>query len=189
MNNTKMLFEAFEFAFKAHKGQLRKATTVPYIVHPVGVSAILGELGCDQIILASAVLHDTLEDTPATKAQLEELFGAEVARIVEGCSEIDKNLSWEQRKQQTLDFLSHQADEKILTVACADKLDNARNITRGVENNGENFWNIFNRPREKQFWYFDNLCKILTKRLKTYPGSKIAADFAQELEKLHKISP
>jgi len=73
------------FAARAHAGQTRKATDIPYIVHPVGVMLILIEAGeNDPEGLAAALLHDTVEDTEVTLAQIQEAFGARVAEIVAG---------------------------------------------------------------------------------------------------------
>jgi GTP pyrophosphokinase len=61
----------------------------PYIVHPVGVAMFQAELGLDDVTIASALLHDAIEDTSVTREQIEEQFGAEVAAIVDGVTKLD----------------------------------------------------------------------------------------------------
>ena len=117
-----MLFEAIEFAAAAHRGQYRKASRVPYIVHPLGVMRILIAGGAEEELAAAGVLHDVVEDTEVTPDQLLARFGGEVSRLVLAVSEPDKSLAWEERKLHTLEFLAHQARPDEVLLALADKL-------------------------------------------------------------------
>lgn len=74
-----MIFEAIEFATKAHAGQYRKGTGIPYITHPLGVSKILIENGCPEHVIVAGILHDTIEDTPVT---FEEILLTEVSHFI-----------------------------------------------------------------------------------------------------------
>ena len=84
MNDVK---KAIEFANESHVGQLRKGTKVPYIFHVVNVGKILSEHGCDESEVIAGILHDTVEDTKVTLADIEERFGKEVMELVRSASE------------------------------------------------------------------------------------------------------
>lgn len=160
-----MLFEAIEFAAAAHRGQYRKASRVPYIVHPLGVMRILLTSGAEEELAAAGVLHDVVEDTSVTPEQLAERFGGEVSRLVLAASEPDKSLAWEDRKLHTLEFLTHQArrDEVLLTLA--DKLDNVESMLDDFEVLGPDLWSRFKRGRDKQAWYYRGLLGAFEQRL------------------------
>ena len=101
-----LLDTAIEVAARTHRDQLRKGTDVPYIAHPYGVGLMLARAGYDEEVIVAGILHDTVEDTDVTLEQVEEMFGARVAGIVRGCSEPDKDLSWEVRKRHTMKQLA-----------------------------------------------------------------------------------
>ena len=83
MAETKKIHDAIIFAAKAHEGQRRKGTDIPYITHPFEVAQILMEAGCDETLIIAGLLHDTLEDTEVTAAEIEEQFGPEVLALVD----------------------------------------------------------------------------------------------------------
>ena len=147
-----MLEEAIRVAATAHGDQKRKGTEIPYITHPMSVAIILSQAGYAEEVLAAAVLHDTIEDTHLTLDEIRLLFGHRVAAIVEGCSETDRDLPWEERKQHTLEHLK-TASREIRAVSCADKLHNARSILADKRAVGEQVWDRFNRGRDQQKWY------------------------------------
>ncbi|MBI4889667.1 MAG: bifunctional (p)ppGpp synthetase/guanosine-3',5'-bis(diphosphate) 3'-pyrophosphohydrolase [Acidobacteria bacterium] len=178
--DSSLIFHAIQFASAAHAGQYRKGTRVPYLIHPLRVSAILLEAGCAEALAVAAVLHDTVEDCFVTYGQIERLFGAEVAELVRGASEPDKTASWEERKQHTLDTL-RSAQDGLLLVSVADKLDNIRSIRADLALRGEDAWKQFKRGREQQAWYYTNLAQIFLGRLTAAPGSRLAALFDTEV--------
>lgn len=96
-----MIHEAIYFAAKAHDGQKRKGTAMPYVVHPFEVAAILMEEGAAEEVVAAGLLHDTVEDTAVTAADIREKFGPRVEALVLACSE-EKDLPWEERKGRML---------------------------------------------------------------------------------------
>src|ERR1043165_5018773 len=100
-----MLDLVIEVAAKAHSGQFRKGTDIPYIAHPYAVGMILARAGCAEEMIAAGILHDTVEDTDLTLEYIKETFGERVAAIVEGCSEPDKSATWEERKRHTIEYL------------------------------------------------------------------------------------
>ena len=104
------LNSAITFAVEKHAAKTRKGTSIPYIVHPMEAAAIAAYLTDDLEIIAAAVLHDVVEDSDATKEDLERLFSSRVAELVASDSEnkmehIPASASWRMRKQATIDQL------------------------------------------------------------------------------------
>lgn len=155
-----MLEDAIAFAARAHAGHIRKGTDVPYIWHALAVGKLLQDAGCDEVVVVAGILHDTVEDTGVTLAELAERFGDRVADIVRGCSEPDKSLPWEERKQHTISSLPGAALE-VRLVSAADKIDNLRSIATNRQLHGENVWERFRRGREKQEWYYRGVAQAV----------------------------
>ncbi len=155
-----MIDVAIEVAEEAHRGQFRKGSDIPYISHPRAVARILSDAGCSEELVAAGILHDTVEDTSLTLEFIREKFGESVAKIVQGCSEPDKSLPWEQRKRHTVEFLK-SASLEVRTVTCADKLHNLLTIIADYEVIGEDVWDRFSRGRRAQEWYYRELAASL----------------------------
>jgi (p)ppGpp synthase/HD superfamily hydrolase len=151
---------AIEFAALAHRHQVRKGTALPYVSHPYAVGMMLARLGCAEEVVVAGLLHDTVEDTQTTLAELQSLFGEQVARIVQGCTEPDKSLSWETRKTHTIAFLA-TADEAVRLVALADKLHNVLSMQTARAQVGDKVWERFKRGRDQQSWYYHALLETL----------------------------
>jgi guanosine-3',5'-bis(diphosphate) 3'-pyrophosphohydrolase len=130
-NNPKEDFDliqrAFEVAEESHRGQKRKSGD-PYITHPVAVATILAELGLSGTTLAAALLHDTVEDTPYTLADLKKDFGPEVAMLVDGVTKLDKVSFGEAAQSETVRkmVVAMAKDIRVLMIKLADRLHNAR---------------------------------------------------------------
>jgi (p)ppGpp synthase/HD superfamily hydrolase len=152
--------KALQTASKSHEGQYRKNTDIPYITHPVSVGMMLLKAGYSEEVIAAGILHDIVEDTTLTLEDIENEFGAKIAKIVEGSSEPDKSLPWKNRKEHTIEFLK-TASEEIRAVVCADKLHNIRSIIRDYQQIGEEVWKKFNAGREQQKWYYTNVVESL----------------------------
>jgi len=84
-----LIRKAWEFCVQHHQGQMR-ASGEPYVIHPLEVAEVLAEMKLDSTAIAAGLLHDAVEDTPATSEQIETDFGDQVAHIVEGVTKIDK---------------------------------------------------------------------------------------------------
>jgi (p)ppGpp synthase/HD superfamily hydrolase len=153
---------ALIFAARAHQRQFRKATDVPYIVHPVGVMLILQQTGeTDPELLAAGVLHDTIEDAGVSADALAARFGPRVAEIVVGCTEPDHaTAAWEIRKEHTIAYL-RTAPREIQLVAAADKLHNIWSMAADYAEQGERLWGRFNRGRPAIEWYYRALADSL----------------------------
>lgn len=151
-----LILKALKVASLAHDHQYRKGTNIPYITHPVTVGMLLLKAGFNDEVVAAGILHDTIEDTNLTVAEIEAEFGRTIAEIVFGCSEPDKSLSWQERKEHTIQYLK-TASPSVRAVACADKLHNVRSILDDIEREGETVWARFNAGKEQQAWYYHSL--------------------------------
>ena len=178
-----IVFQAIEFAAQAHWGQFRKGSDLPYMVHPLGVARILIECRADKEVVAAGLLHDTVEDTRVTLAEIERDFGPRVARLVEGASEPDRSETWEKRKRHTLAHL-RTAPAEVLLVVGADKLDNIRSIQEDLTRLGAALWDRFNRPREAQKWYYASLVEVLGERLQEEPAASLFRVFAEAVRQV-----
>src|SRR4051812_37792307 len=126
-----LIERAYEVARDAHKDQVRRSGD-SYITHPVGVALILAELGLDDVTLAGALLHDAVEDTSVTLADLEEQFGPDVAAIVDGVTKLDR-LEFDSREEQQAAtmrkmLVAMAKDVRVLLIKLADRLHNMRTI-------------------------------------------------------------
>lgn len=147
-----MIRKAAEFAARAHAGALRKGSDIPYIYHPMEVALIVAQMTDDPEIIAAAYLHDVLEDTAVTAAELEAEFGSRVLEMVSAETE-DKSRTWKERKEDTIRHLETASYEvKLLTLG--DKLSNMRATSRDYMVLGEDIWKRFNeKDREWHRWY------------------------------------
>ncbi len=133
---------------------------MPYIVHPLRVSTLLIETGASDSLAIAGVLHDTVEDTDTTLDQIERLFGTDVRMLVDAVTEPNRAAPWEERKSGTIDRLG-TASQDMLLLACADKLDNVRSMSRGEALLGNAFWDRFSRPRELQARYYRDVANAI----------------------------
>ncbi|KAL3065925.1 guanosine-3',5'-bis(diphosphate) 3'-pyrophosphohydrolase MESH1 [Trematomus bernacchii] len=126
-----LLLETVNFAAEKHRNQRRKdPEATPYINHPIGVARIISHEGgvADIEVLQAALLHDTVEDTDTSFAELEAKFGPIVARIVQEVTD-DKSLSKQDRKRQQVEHAAH-CSRQAKVVKLADKLYNLRDLNR-----------------------------------------------------------
>ena len=177
------IFDAIEFAARAHRGHYRKGTEIPYIVHPLAVAKILIDAGCPEDVVVVGILHDTVEDTPVSLDEIRHGFGEAVARIVEGASEPDKSKPWEERKTHTIEFL-RTASEAVLLVSCADKIENLQAIREDRERVGEEVWTRFRRGRNQQAWYYRSVLAVLEERLTAEPGLPLVQRLRKAVEEV-----
>lgn len=182
-----VLEKAIEVAAKAHLGQLRKGTKVPYITHPFSVGMILARAGCRDEVIAAGILHDTVEDTSITLSHIREQFGDAVAEIVKGASEPDRSLSWEKRKKHTINFLE-TAPLDVRLVTCADKLHNIRTIALAYREVGDKVWDRFRRGKKEQEWYYRSLVEVLCDRPDTIEYEPLFNQLKEEVEVLFSVT-
>lgn len=124
-----LLQRAYDVAEEAHRDQRRKSGD-PYITHPLAVATILGELGMDTITLVAALLHDTVEDTDYLLADLQEDFGEEVGRLVDGVTKLDKVQLGSAAEAETIRkmVIAMARDPRVLVIKLADRLHNMRTM-------------------------------------------------------------
>jgi len=149
--------KAFQFAAKMHAGQARKASSIPYVAHLMGVVSLVLEAGGDEDLAIAALLHDVVEDCGGAPMlrRVRKQFGERVAKIVEGCTDTDTypKPPWRARKEDYLKHLKH-ADAETRLVSAADKLNNVRSILSDYRQIGEFVWERFNGGREGTLWYY-----------------------------------
>jgi GTP diphosphokinase / guanosine-3',5'-bis(diphosphate) 3'-diphosphatase len=130
--DTTLIEIAFEGARRAHAEQVRRSGE-PYLAHPLGVAMIVAELGLDDITIAGALLHDSVEDTTLTIDDIDEVFGAEIAGIVDGVTKLDR-LHFDTKEAQQAASLRKMLvamarDIRVLLIKLADRLHNMRTIS------------------------------------------------------------
>jgi guanosine-3',5'-bis(diphosphate) 3'-pyrophosphohydrolase len=126
-----VILRAFETGAIAHDGQTRK-TGEPYILHPVAVASILASMRMDYISVAAAILHDTIEDTPLTREEIESRFGEEIAALVDGVTKLDK-MKFRTRLEADAEsfrklLLAMSRDLRVIFIKLADRLHNMRTL-------------------------------------------------------------
>ncbi|MEO1144866.1 MAG: bifunctional (p)ppGpp synthetase/guanosine-3',5'-bis(diphosphate) 3'-pyrophosphohydrolase [Cyanobacteria bacterium J06638_22] len=126
-----LICKAFQFAYELHEGQLR-ASGEPYIAHPIAVAGLLRDLGGSSSMVAAGFLHDVVEDTDITLEELEQRFGEDVSRLVEGVTKLSKfNFSSKTERQAEnfrRMFLAMAQDIRVIVVKLADRLHNMRTL-------------------------------------------------------------
>lgn len=153
--------KAKKFAINAHRGQVRKSDPIkPMIVHPINVGQILKEYGYDSEVVAAGYLHDVVEDTKYTLDDIEKEFGKNIASLVDGASEPDKSLSWEERKQHTIDR-TKELDQRHKAIICADKISNLEDFRFLSEIKGKYDFSSFKRGFDSQKWYYTEIYNSL----------------------------
>ncbi|MCK1713048.1 MULTISPECIES: bifunctional (p)ppGpp synthetase/guanosine-3',5'-bis(diphosphate) 3'-pyrophosphohydrolase [unclassified Bradyrhizobium] len=126
-----LLNRAYVYAMKAHGSQTR-ASGDPYFSHPLEVAAILTDLKLDDATIVAALLHDTIEDTEATRAEIDQIFGPEIGALVEGLTKLKRLelVSREAKQAENLRklLLAIADDVRVLLVKLADRLHNMRTL-------------------------------------------------------------
>lgn len=129
--NVDLIRKAYAYGLRMHDGQMRKSGE-PYFTHPVAVAAILTEQRLDDATIVTALLHDTIEDTRSTYSEVAELFGTEVAELVDGVTKLT-NLQLSSTHSQQAEnfrklFMAMSKDLRVILVKLADRLHNMRTI-------------------------------------------------------------
>lgn len=125
------IISAYEFANKKHAGQFRKSGE-PYIIHPINVAIILTTIYADSATIKAGLLHDVLEDTDCTYEEMEELFGSEVTKLVEGVTKLSK-IHFSTENEYLIDYYKKiivgiSEDVRVIIIKLADRLHNMRTL-------------------------------------------------------------
>ncbi|HEX3825340.1 MAG TPA: bifunctional (p)ppGpp synthetase/guanosine-3',5'-bis(diphosphate) 3'-pyrophosphohydrolase [Mycobacteriales bacterium] len=128
--DSRLVVRAYEVAERCHRGQQRRSGD-PYISHPLAVATIAAELGMEPPTLCAALLHDTVEDTALSLAEVSREFGEEVGRLVDGVTKLDKVRYGESAEAETIRkmVVAMARDPKVLIVKLADRLHNIRTVS------------------------------------------------------------
>jgi len=173
MNDLELVIRAAAFAANKHRDQRRKdAGATPYINHPLALARVLSVEGGvdDPVTLAAALLHDTIEDTDTTAAELEQEFGAEVRGLVEAVTD-DKTLPKAERKRMQVEHAAH-IDTKAQLVKLADKIANLRDMAYSPPDR----WTL-----ERRQEYFDWAKSVVDRLRGVHAGLEAAFDAAYAL--------
>ena len=166
---------ALLYATHVHGGQVRKATSIPYVAHLLAVAATVLEYGGSEDMAIAGLLHDAAEDQGGEQrlTDIRNRFGDRVADIVRSCSDSVVNSSagqqkkeWRTRKMQYIEHLS-TVDQETLLVSLSDKIHNARSILRDLRKPeiGSAVWARFTKPKEETLWYYRELANAFQKLL------------------------
>ena len=160
-----LVSEAIVFATEAHDGMRRRKSEVPYVLHPLEVSAIVGTMTDTQEVIAAALLHDVVEDAGITMEAIGEKFGARVMELVASETEnkredLPPEETWLIRKEESIEKLRTCNDEEIMMLWIGDKLSNIRAIYRDFKVEGDALWAKFHQSDVSvQAWYYRSIMK------------------------------
>jgi len=169
---------ALALAAKQHHKQMRKSPAVPYIIHPVRVMMVLHRYGVtDSDILAAALLHDTVEDTDLTVADIFNAYGKRVSDFVADVTEQkmdgNKKRPWKMRKQYCISMVRHGMHWPSVAIKLADQIDNMSSTAMAqrahyggnVPDDTLDFWVEFGGNAKSQYWYSAGIYMSAVKRL------------------------
>ncbi len=130
-DDLEIIRSAWQFCLEQHEGQ-KRASGEPYVIHPLEVALVLAELKMDSTAIAAGLLHDAVEDTDVTTAEIEKRFGEQVAHIVEGVTKLDKikfaNREDHQAENIRKMLLAMVTDVRVVIIKLADRLHNMRTL-------------------------------------------------------------
>ena len=180
--------KAISLAARAHEGQNRKGTPIPYITHPVAVAGIVAQFGGDEDQQIGGLLHDVLEDGgPHYAEEIGREFGARVLAIVKGCTDgtpdsTGQKEPWATRKIAYLEHLA-AAGEDVHMVSGSDKLNNARAILDDLVAIGPAIFDRFTAKKDGTLWYYSELAKIFSAT-----NAPMAKELAATVQKITELA-
>jgi len=162
-----VLDKAIVFATRAHEGQTRKMSGIPYILHPLEVAAIIATLTDDIDVMAAGILHDTVEDCDVAPEEIREQFGSHVYKLV--LSETEDKLAdrpaadtWLERKTDSLLAIQNTKNIEVKILWLGDKLSNLRSFWKEYLVRGPEIWTHLNQKDPKmQEWYYRSILECL----------------------------
>ena len=162
-----ILEEAIIYATVMHQGKVRKFKGIPYILHPLEVAQILSTITDDQEVITAGILHDVIESTDGTLAEIEKRFGERVAFLVSSETEDiypdeEKSATWQRRKEGALRTLQSSEDIGVKMISLANTLANIRSLAQMYSENGDELWEKLhqNNPAT-QCWYYKSVAEAL----------------------------
>ena len=182
------LDDALAFMAERFRHKSRKATRVPYLSHLLAVTAMVMEHGGTPDQMIAAALHDYLEDIPgASLGEIEDRFGASVARMVDALSD-SKDASrpkapWQTRKTAYLICLRPSGHDVKLIAAC-DKLHNARSLITDQKRVGDEAFSRFNASKDETLWYY----RASLEALRDGWEHDVLEELAAAIDEIHKLA-
>ena len=171
---------ALAYAERAHAGQRRKVDGAPFIHHPREVAALLYDAGAPDHVIAAGALHDTLEKTTTTIADLRPRFGARIARLVLALTDDERIADHEERKAAAREQAA-AAGEEALMILAADKISKARELNLEIATARRRNTAIATAKRRRRFEHYKQCLRLLELRL---PESSLVAELRAEIEQL-----
>ncbi len=185
---------AIRRATAAHDGQYRRNSATPYIAHPFAVALISQRYISDEDTFIACLFHDVLEDVPERVYSADDIyheFGSEVLDIVKDVTEPDIEAepwrAWQVRKDAYIAHLESVNDIRPLIVSASDKIHNMSEMLRDYGTNGERMWNAFFADKEREYWFYDSVFKVL--KSKKDMSKQAIKDYEEKLRELRKIMP
>jgi len=166
--------DALVWASELHRAQRRKGSGTPYLSHLLAVAGLVLEHGGDEDQAIAGLLHDTIEDTDATRGDISGRFGERVADIVVACTDTDVQPKppWLARKQAYIDELQWVPADALL-VSLADKVHNARTIATDHARDGDVYFSVFKGKLDGSRWYYRRLADVYEARIAELPAEVI----------------
>ncbi|MDO4531729.1 MAG: HD domain-containing protein [Bacillota bacterium] len=155
VKSNELLHKAIHFAADRHLGGVRKGTSRPYIGHPLEVMNILNRMEADNNLMMAGLLHDTVEDTETTYAEIKEAFGFDVAALVAVHTK-NPDATWEEVRKHKIAAMDDTSFRGKMLIM-ADMVANLRSMWGDYRHIGEELWKRFNAPKEKQAWYYGTM--------------------------------
>lgn len=187
---------ALKIAAKAHQGQNRKGTDVPYISHPVAVGMIISQYTNDEATIVAGILHDILEDVnPAvySETDMRRDFGNLITDIVKDISEPktagQPKLPWKERKQAYLERLGNSYYFEAYIVAAADKVHNLTDILDDYYQFGDEIWHRFNASKQDILWYYRAVFDLIRNEPVPIELKRHLANLIEELKSIVTTNP
>ena len=179
MKYTTLIQKAIRFSIKTHEvyqKQKRKGKDIPYITHPLIVGMILARAGASEDVVIAGILHDTIEDSipekKVTKAMIAERFGDTVAGLVDDVTEQNKELPWEERKQEALEHIEKLQNDSLL-VKSADLISNISEIIADYQVEGDVIFERFNATKDKTIAHY---LRMVTAVVEKWPENPLIED-------------
>lgn len=179
---TPRLERAVRVAAQAHASQTRKASDVPFIIHPFSVMLIASEETADEDTLVACLFHDILEDAPHVygEAQMRDEFGVRVVAIVRGVTHDDSLTNWHERSRAYIANLRVALPESVI-VSAADKTHNLMSTLWDHGVIGDKVWDKFRAGKHDQLWWYESVFEVIRERLPHSPLTKRYEALLREL--------
>ncbi len=185
------LDRAIALSARAHDGQARKGTDIPYFSHPVHVAMLLAKAGADEDLVIAGLLHDVLEDTDVSAAELEAEFGAAVVALVNAVTETKKDgggvkRPWKVRKEEQIEHLRAESDLRVVRLKAADTSHNCWTIIEEHARVGDAVWKKFKAGPDLQSWRMTTVSELIREKLG--PDDPLADEIDAAASRLREIA-